>query len=119
MTLYAQTSEYKEVYSNVEENEIEKYLELASIAVNLATLTRIERIGFHNLTTLQQELIKKATIEEAHYFKENEIFECDELESYSITDISAKEKETIASTLGLSKVAFMYLKRTGLTSRII
>lgn len=119
MTLYAQTSEYQEVYSDIDAKEAEKYLELASITVNLATLTRIERIGFQNLTTLQQELIKKATIEGAHYFKENAIFECEELESYSITDISAKEKETIASALNLPKVAFMYLKRTGLTSRII
>lgn len=118
MTKYAKAEDYKEKYSDIEGKDLDLYLELASIAVNLATLTRIERIGFDNLTTLQQELIKKATIEEAHYFKDNEIFESGELQSYSITDISATEKETIASTLNLSNVAYMYLKKTGLTSRI-
>lgn len=118
---YAEVEEYKKVYSNIEDKEIEKYLELASIVINNATLTRIERRGFLNLTSGQQEFIKKATIEEANYLYDNNLFDDDEVQSFSITDISIsqKERESISKKLELSKLAYFYLKRTGLVNRII
>lgn len=122
MISYAQTSDYKSNYTNLDDDtEINKYLELASIIINQATLTRIEKRGFYNLNATQQDLIKKATIEEAHFLNENGILDDEDIASFSITDVSITEKDadSITKRLSLSKIAYMYLKRTGLMSRII
>lgn len=121
-TSYVSKKEYEASgYTNIEDKEIEKYLELASITVNFATLTRIEKRGFENLNEKQRYFIKRATIEEANYLHDEGIFDDYDVSSYSITDISVTEKETedFAKKLELSKVAYFYLKRTGLVNRII
>ena len=63
INVYATTNDYFKYGNNIFENgeNIEKYLELASIDINKATLTRIERRGFDNLTNQQKDLIIKAT----------------------------------------------------------
>lgn len=51
ITIYATKEDYSKYGSKaLADDEIEKYLELASIDINKATLTRIERRGFENLT---------------------------------------------------------------------
>lgn len=122
MISYAQTSDYNRLYSDItDEKALTKYLEIASIIINNATLTRIEKRGFNNLNDIQQELVKKATIEEAHFLNESGVLNDEDIASFTITDISVTEKDTdsITKKLNLSKVAHMYLKRTGLMSRII
>ena len=120
---YATKEDYSKYGSKVLENEeIEKYLELASIDINRATLTRIERRGFDNLTTQQKDLIIKATCLQAEYIKEEGIYDDNSISSYSIGgDLTVNEKESqdMADKLNISKLAFFYLKRTGLTNRII
>lgn len=127
ITVYAT----KKVYSNLgfkelldlEDNEIEKYLELASIDINNATLTRIEKKGFNNLTENQKYLITKATCLQAEFIKDEGVYEnYSEVSSFSIGgDLTVNEKEgqSIYEKLSLSKSAYAYLKRTGLTSRIL
>ena len=62
INVYATKEEYSKYGSKVlEDEEIEEYLELASIDINRATLTRIEKRGFDNLTNQQKDLIIKAT----------------------------------------------------------
>ncbi len=123
INVYATKEDYSKYGSKVlEDEEIEKYLELASIDINRATLTRIERRGFDNLTTQQKDLIIKATCFQAEYIKEEGIYDDDSISSYSIGgDLTVNEKESqeIADKLNISKLAFFYLKRTGLTNRII
>lgn len=122
MISYAQTSDYNRLYSDInDEKALTKYLELASIIINNATLTRIEKRGFNNLNGIQQELVKKATIEEAHFLNESGVLNDEDIASFTITDISVTEKDTdsITKKMSLSKVAHMYLKRTGLMSRIV
>ena len=71
INVYATTEDYSKYGSKVlESKEIEKYLELASIDINRATLTRIERRGFNNLTAQQKNLIIKAICLQAEYIKE-------------------------------------------------
>ena len=87
-----------------------------------ATLTRIEKRGFSNLTENQKDLIIKATCIQAEYIKDEGTYEDDSVESYSIGgDLTVNEKESteIADKLKISKVAFTYLRKTGLTNRII
>ncbi len=123
ITIYATNEDYKKYGSSkLEEKELEKYLELASIDINRATLTRIEKRGFSNLTENQKDLIIKATCIQAEYIKDEGTYEDDSVESYSIGgDLTVNEKESneIADKLKISKVAFTYLRKTGLTNRII
>lgn len=121
--VYATKDDYAKYGSKVvEDTEIDKYLELASIDINRATLTRIEKRGFENLTSQQKELIVKATCLQAEYLKEEGIYDNVDLSSYSIggdLTVNVKESSEISDKLKISKLAFSYLKRTGLTSRII
>lgn len=123
ITIYATDEDYKKYGAgSLEGNDLNKYLELASIDVNRATLTRIEKRGFNNLTENQKDLIIKATCLQADYIKDEGIYDDDSIESYSIGgDLTVNEKEStdIADKLNISKLAFFYLKRTGLTNRIL
>ena len=123
INVYATKEDYSKYGSKVlEDEEIEKNLELASIDINRATLTRIERRGFDNLTTQQKDLIIKATCLQAEYIKEEGLYDDNSISSYSIGgDLTVNEKESqdMADKLNISKLAFFYLKRTGLANRII
>lgn len=124
INVYATTNDYFKYGNNIFENgeNIEKYLELASIDINKATLTRIERRGFDNLTNHQKDLIIKATCIQAEYIKEEGTYDDESISSYSIggdLTINETESQDMADKLKISKVAFSYLKRTGLTPRII
>ena len=123
INVYATKEDYSKYGSKVlKDEEIEKYLELASIDINRATLTRIEKRGFDNLTNQQKDLIIKATCIQAEYIKEEGIYDDNSISSYSIGgDLTVNEKESqdMADKLNISKLAFFYLKRTGLTNRII
>ena len=123
ITVYATKEDYKKYGSgSLDDNEIDKYLELSSIDVNRATLTRIEKRGFNNLTEQQKDLIIKATCLQADYIKDEGIYDDDSIGSYSIGgDLTVNEKEStdITDKLNISKLAFFYLKRTGLTNRIL
>lgn len=124
INVYATKEDYNKYGNNIFENNIElkQYLELASIDINRATLTRIEKKGFDNLTSQQKYLIIKATCIQAEYIKEEGIYDDSSIISYSIGgDLTVNEKDSleINDRLKISKLAFIYLKRTGLTSRII
>lgn len=123
ITVYATTDDYKKYGSgSLEDSEVDKYLELSSIDINRATLTRIEKRGFNNLTEQQKDLIVKATCLQADYIKDEGIYDDDSISSYSIGgDLTVNEKEStdMADKLNISKLAFFYLKRTGLTNRIL
>ena len=123
INVYATKEDYSKYGTNsLEKDEIEKYLELASIDINRATLTRIEKRSFDNLTSQQKDLIVKATCLQAEYIKEEGLYDDNSISSYSIGgDLTVNEKESqdMADKLNVSKLAFFYLKRTGLTNRII
>lgn len=123
ITVYATKEDYSKYGTKVlEDTEIEKYLELASLDINRATLTRIEKRGFDNLTSQQKDLIIKATCLQAEYIKEEGLYDNDSISSYSIggdLTINEKDSQDITDKLKISKLAFSYLKRTGLTNRII
>ena len=125
ITVYATKEDYKKYGSgSLNDDELEKYLELSSIDINRATLTRIEKRGFNNLTEQQKDLIIKATCLQADYIKDEGIYiyDDDSISSYSIggdLTVNKKESTDIADKLNISRLAFFYLKRTGLTPRIL
>ena len=116
ITVYATKGDYEKYGSgSLNDGELEKYLELSSIDINRATLTRIEKRGFNNLTEQQKDLIIKATCLQADYIKDEGIYDDCDVESYSIggdLTINKKESTDIADKLKLSKLAFFYLRRT-------
>lgn len=121
--VYATKEDYYKYCNDIFEDDIElkQYLELASIDINKATLTRIEKKGFDNLTSQQKDLIIKATCKQAEYIKEEGIYDDSNISSYSIGgDLTVNKKDSleINDRLKISKLAFIYLKRTGLTTRI-
>lgn len=122
--VYATKEDYNKYGNDIFEDntELNQYLELASIDINRATLTRIEKKGFDNLTSQQKDLIIKATCMQAEYIKEEGIYDDSNISSYSIGgDLTVNKKDSleINDRLKISKLAFIYLKRTGLASRII
>ncbi len=124
INVYATKEDYNKYGKNIFENNIElnQYLELASIDINRATLTRIEKKGFDNLTSQQKYLIIKATCIQAEYIKEEGVYDDSSIISYSIggdLTVNKKDSQEINDKLNISKLAFIYLKRTGLTSRIV
>lgn len=123
MEPYAKEADYTKYGSgNLKNEELKKYLELASIDINRATLTRIEKRGYNNLTKKQQDLITKATCLQADFIKEEGLYDEDDVSSFSIggdLTINKKENQKIYEELEISKTAFFYLKKTGLTNRII
>ena len=120
---YITVQEYMQI-SNVQDvgntTDIEDLIDIASMSVNKATLTRIEKRGFENLTTKQQDLIKKAVVEQMSYIKE-EYSELRKVSSYSLNGditINLKDSEnTVYENLELSKKAYLYLQQTGLMFR--
>lgn len=121
--VYATKDDYKKYGSgSLEDSEVDKYLELSSIDINRATLTRIEKRGFNNLTEQQKDLIIKATCLQADYIKDEGVYDDDSISSYSIggdLTVNKKESTDIADKLNISRLAFFYLRRTGLTNRIL
>lgn len=122
--IYATKDDYSKYGNKIFENnvDLELYLELASIDINRATLTRIEKKGFDNLTSQQKDLIIKATCIQAEYIKEEGLYDDSSIISYSIggdLTVNKKDSQEINDKLNISKLAFIYLKRTGLTSRIL
>ena len=80
INVYATEKDYEKYGSkSLKSDELEKYLELASIDINRATLTRIEKRGFNNLTEQQKYLITKATCLQADYIKDEGIYDDDSI----------------------------------------
>ena len=126
-------SEYNKLWNEEDEKELYKLLDRLNekgIRFGITNLVYhkgkknaiFEKRGFENLTSQQKDLIVKATCLQAEYIKEEGLCDDNSISSYSIGgDLTVNEKESqdMADKLNISKLAFFYLKRTGLTTRII
>lgn len=127
MTLYVN----KEYYSNefngnkIPDEEIEKYLKLAQEKIDSITYNRIIAVGFDNLTEFQKEKIKEAICYQAEYIYTNGYNSEDnrDITSYSVLDISvsvdnSNSNKTIAQKNKMSEMAYDYIHKTGLDSKL-
>lgn len=127
MTLYVN----KEYYSNefngnkIPDEEIEKYLKLAQEKIDSITYNRIIAVGFDNLTEFQKEKIKEAICYQAEYIYTNGYNSEDnrDITSYSVLDISvsvdnSNGNKTIAQKNNMSEMAYDYIHKTGLDSKL-
>lgn len=118
----------KEYYLNdyngktITPSQIDNYLQLAQEKIDEVTFNRIIGIGFNNLTSFQQENIQKAICRQAEYYFENGINSFSSVSSYSVLDISVNvdnSSETEAQKACMDEFAHMYIKKTGLTGRLL
>lgn len=127
MTLYVDKKYYSDEFkgNKVPINEIEKYLRLAQEKIDSITFNRIVAIGFNNLTKFQQEKIKHAICYQAEYVYVNGYNNEDNrnVSSYSVLDISvsvdnSNSNKTIAQRENMSEMAYDYVHKTGLDSKL-
>lgn len=127
MTLYVDKKYYIDEFkgNKVPINEIEKYLRLAQEKIDSITFNRIVAIGFNNLTKFQQEKIKDAICYQAEYIYINGYNNEDnrDVSSYSVLDISvsvdnSNNDKTIAQRKNMSEMAYDYVHKTGLDSKL-
>lgn len=127
MTLYVDKKYYFDEFkgNKVPINEIEKYLRLAQEKIDSITFNRIVAIGFNNLTKFQQEKIKDAICYQAEYIYVNGYNNEDnrDVSSYSVLDISisvdnSNNDKTIAQRKNMSEMAYDYVHKTGLDSKL-
>lgn len=126
MTLYVDKKYYSDEFkgNKVPIDEIEKYLRLAQEKIDSITFNRIVAIGFNNLTKFQQEKIKDAICYQAEYIYVNGYNNEDnrDVSSYSVLDISVSvdnsNNKTIAQRENMSEMAYDYVHKTGLDSKL-
>lgn len=127
MTLYVDKKYYSDEFkgNKVPINEIEKYLRLAQEKIDSITFNRIVAIGFNNLTKFQQEKIKDAICYQAEYIYVNGYNNEDnrDVSSYNVLDISvsvdnSNSNKTIAQGKNMSEMAYDYVHKTGLDSKL-
>lgn len=127
MTLYVDEKYYSDNFNGnkLPEEEIEKYLRLAQEKIDSITYNRIVAIGFNNLTNFQQEKIRDAICYQAEYIYVNGYNNEDnrDVSSYSVLDISvsvdnSNSNKTIAQRKNMSEMAYDYVHKTGLDSKL-
>lgn len=127
MTLYVDKKYYSDEFkgNEVPIDEIEKYLRLAQEKIDSITYNRIVAIGFNNLTNFQQEKIRDAICYQAEYIYVNGYNNEDNRDvfSYSVLDISvsvdnSNSNKTIAQRKNMSEMAYDYVHKTGLDSKL-
>lgn len=127
MTLYVDKKYYSDEFkgNEVPIDEIEKYLRLAQEKIDSITFNRIVAIGFNNLTKFQQEKIRDAICYQAEYIYENGYNNEDnrDASSYSVLDISvsvdnSNSNKTMAQRKNMSEMAYDYVHKTGLDSKL-
>lgn len=127
MTLYVDEKYYSDNFNGkkIPEDEIEKYLQLAQEKIDSITYNRIVAIGFNNLTNFQREKIRDAICYQAEYIYVNGYNNEDnrDVSSYSVLDISvsvdnSNSNKTIAQSKNMSEMAYDYVHKTGLDSKL-
>ena len=127
MALYVNKEYYLNDFKGniLSDDEVEKYLKLAQEKIDSITFNRIVKIGFDKLTEFQKEKIKESICYQAEYIFENGYNNENnrDIASYSVLDISVSKdnssnNKTIAQKENMSEIAYDYVHKTGLDSKI-
>lgn len=127
MALYVNKEYYLNDFKGniLSDDEVEKYLKLAQEKIDSITFNRIVKIGFDKLTEFQKEKIKESICYQAEYVFENGYNNETnrDIASYSVLDISVSKdnsssNKTIAQKENMSEIAYDYVHKTGLDSKI-
>lgn len=115
---YADADYYKDTYkgTTIPDDDIERELARASSDIDSMTYNRIVARGFDNLSSFQQEQVRKATCAQAEFLNQYGELADLPLKSFSAGSISMSLGEEVNGVMA-SKAALRYLNSTGLTSR--
>lgn len=127
MTLYVNKEYYYDTFKGkvIDQDSIDRYLELAQEKIDSITFNRIVAIGFDKLTPFQKEKISKAICYQAEHIFEYGYNDAEkqDVSSYSVLDISVSVKEktnaekTKAEKENMNEIAYDLVNKTGLSSR--
>lgn len=119
--MYADSDYYKNTYkgSVIPDSEIENRLELASDKIDSLTYNRIDGIGFNNLTSFQQEKIKKAICAQADFMYQYGDYLNFPFQKYvaGSTELDFTSGTAGGGNTKTNEVVMNYLSQTGLTCR--
>lgn len=122
---YATVEYYQSTYKGVlvPNEDIEKYLRIASRHIDSLTYNRIVGRGFSSLTEFQQGIIQEVVCLQAEFEYENSDILDNILNSYSINGVSMNfngQSWNIFSSKGIAmrKDVYALLSQTGLTCRL-
>lgn len=124
MSMYVDKNYYLNTYKGTvisDEETINKYLEKASSHIDSLTFNRIVAKGFDNLTSFQQDIVKKSVCELADFEFENADVLESVLSSYSINGVSMSFGDganvEVINGVAIPKQLYNYLGQTGLTCK--
>ena len=104
----------------LDEENAQKYIELASYDIDNLTFNRINKIGFDNLTEFQKSTIKKVVMLQTDFRADNEDWLNSAISQYSINGVNINygNSKTISVINGvfIPTNIFSILKQTGLCS---
>ena len=121
---YIGTEYYLTTYQGetiTDSEELEYWLEQASMHIDTLTFNRIVKRGFDNLTEFQQEIISKVICMLAEFEYENEDLLESTLSSYSINGVSMSFDQSwnieIQNGVAIPRSYYALLAQTGLTCK--
>lgn len=119
MIMYADAAYYKSTFkgSIVPDDELGNRLEAASDKIDSLTYNRIIGIGFDNLTSFQQEKIKKAVCLHADFVEQYGAYIDMPLSGFSAGSISISFNAQKINGVTTTQEVINYLNQTGLTCR--
>lgn len=117
---YVDSDYYKNTYKGtvIPDDELDGKLELASNDINSLTFNRIVGIGFDNLTSFQQDKVKKAVCLQADFIYQYADFMNLPVDSYTAGSTSVSFGKD-SNGVRTPNTVMKYLGQTDLTCRIL
>lgn len=122
--MYVTAEYYKKGYGgqSISDDMLDKALAQASRHIDTLTFNRIRGVGFENLTSFQQYIIREVVCMQADFEVENEDELASVLSSYSINSVSASfgASWNVVTQQGVAMKRDVYalLSQTGLTCQL-
>ncbi|MPM69987.1 hypothetical protein SDC9_116935 [bioreactor metagenome] len=116
---YVDSTYYKEIFGGtiLSEESINQKLERASDQVDTLTYNRINAKGFNNLTSFQQDKVKKAVCIHAEFIEQYGAYIDMPLSGFSAGSTSVSFNANKVNGITTTQEVLNYLKQTGLTCR--
>lgn len=116
---YVDNLYYKEVFKGniLSYENINNMLERASDQIDTLTYNRIIGIGFNNLSSFQQDRIRKAICLQAEFIEQYGDFINIPLNGYSNGSLSVNFNGSVVNGITTTKEVINYVSQTGLNSR--
>lgn len=116
---YVDSTYYKETFGGaiLSEESINQKLERASDQVDTLTYNRINAKGFNNLTSFQQDKVKKAVCIHAEFIEQYGAYIDMPLSGFSAGSTSVSFNANKVNGITTTQEVLNYLKQTGLTCR--